>query len=88
MMMTVFSLFGFLLLDVVYISAIVNYAVQSEMLIDLLRSVYVLVETSLLSREDQTTGPTAAPPSLNNKPIDSQLQDRMQVQYTIDTFGS
>ena len=75
----IFSLFGFLLLDVVYMSAIVNYAVQSEMLIDLLRSLYALVETSLLKREDQAAGLTAAQPSLNNRPIDSQLQDRMQV---------
>ena len=77
----IFSLFGFLLLDVVYMSAIVNYAVQSEMLIDLLRSLYALVETNLLRREDQAAGPTDAQPSLNNRQNDSRLQDRMQVWY-------
>ena len=47
----IFSLIGFIALDMVYISAIMNYAVQSQMLIDLLRSVRRLIEMKLLNED-------------------------------------
>ena len=47
-----FSLFGLTVLNVIYVAAIMNYAVQSEMMISLLYSIYGLVESSLFSNED------------------------------------
>ena len=48
-----FSLFGLIVLNVIYVAAIMNYAVQSEMMINLLYSIYGLVESNLLSNEER-----------------------------------
>lgn len=42
--MIILSLIGFFTFDMVYVTAVMNYAAQSEMLIYLLRSVRGLVE--------------------------------------------
>ena len=39
-----FSIIGFFTFDVVYIAAVINYAAQSEMIIDLLKAIKMLVE--------------------------------------------
>ena len=40
----IFSLIGFSTFDVVYIAAVINYVAQSELLIDLLNGIKMLVE--------------------------------------------
>lgn len=44
LILIIFSLIGFFTFDLVYVTAVMNYAAQSEMLIYLLRSVRGLVE--------------------------------------------
>ena len=44
LVLIIFSLFGFFTFDMVYVTAVMNYAAQSEMLIYLLRSVRGLIE--------------------------------------------
>ena len=44
LVLIIFSLLGFIGFDIVYVTAVMNYAAQSEMLVYLLRSVRGLVE--------------------------------------------
>ena len=44
----IFSVIGFSAFDIVYIAAVINYAAQSEMMIDLLNALKMLVERSFV----------------------------------------
>ena len=47
-----FSLFGFIVLNVIYVAAIMNYVMQCEMMIDILHSTYKSVEMLLLKNNN------------------------------------
>lgn len=51
LILLIYSIFGFMFFDAVYVAAVVNYAVQSEMNIYLLQSIKIKV----LSRKYQST---------------------------------
>ena len=52
--LVVFSLIGFIFFDIVYVAAIINYVVQSELLIKLLWTTRNLIETKRYPSFDGT----------------------------------
>ena len=54
----IFSVIGFSAFDIVYIAAVINYAAQSEMMIDLLNALKMLVERSFMDANGITDAMT------------------------------
>ena len=61
------SLLGLVFVNWIYMTAIVNYAVQCEMMIDLLQSICQYIKIQLLEDPGQKSDPPTQPMTSTNK---------------------